>query len=74
MMSTATMLWAGKRLSEDEELRTHRLIAKLRRAGKYELADAYERFLPGNDGRWTPDELELGAHVGPWLSLGADTA
>ena len=69
-MSTATMLWAGKRLSDEEELRTRRMVAKLRRTGKHELADGFERFLPENDARWTPDELELGAHVGPWLALG----
>lgn len=69
-MNTATMLWAGKRLSDEEELRTRRLVAKLRRNGKHELADGYERFLPENDERWTPDELELGAHVGPWMSIG----
>jgi hypothetical protein len=69
-MNTATMLWAGKRLSDEEELRTRRLVAKLRRNGKDELADGYERFLPENDERWTPDELELGAHVGPWMSIG----
>jgi hypothetical protein len=66
----ATMLWAGKRLSDEEELRTRRLVARLRRAGRYELADGYERFLPEHDDRWTPDELELGAHAGPWLSIG----
>jgi hypothetical protein len=69
-MNTGTMLWAGKRLSDEEELRTRRLVAMLRRTGKHELAASYERFLPENDARWTPDELELGAHVGPWLSLG----
>jgi hypothetical protein len=69
-MTTGTMLWAGKRLSDEEELRTRRLVAKLRRNDKNELADSYERFLPEHDDRWTPDELELGAHVGPWLSLG----
>jgi hypothetical protein len=69
-MNTATMLWAGKRLSDEEELRTRRLVAKLRRNGKGELADRYERFLPEHDERWTPDELELGAHVGPWMSIG----
>jgi hypothetical protein len=69
-MTTGTMLWAGKRLSDQEELRTRRLVAKLRRNDKDELADSYERFLPEHDDRWTPDELELGAHVGPWLSLG----
>jgi hypothetical protein len=73
-MSTGTMLWAGKRLTDGEELRTRRLVARLRRAGKHELADAYDRFLPENGERWTPDELELGAHVGPWLNLGVDTA
>jgi hypothetical protein len=68
-MSTATTLWAGKRLSDEEELRTRRLVARLRRMGKGELADHYERFLPEHDERWTPDELELGAHVGPWLGV-----
>jgi hypothetical protein len=70
----ATMLWAGKRLSDEEELRTRRLIARLRRTGRHQLADSYERFLPEHMGHWTPDELELGAHAGPWLSFGADTA
>jgi hypothetical protein len=69
-MTTGTMLWAGKRLTDQEELRTRRLVAMLRRTGKDELADSYERFLPENDERWTPDELETGAHIGPWLSLG----
>lgn len=66
----ATMLWAGKRLSDDEELRTRRLVARLRRTGNHQLADDYERFLPEHGDRWTPDELELGAHAGPWLSVG----
>jgi hypothetical protein len=69
-MSATTMLWAGKRLSDEEELRTRRLVAKLRRAGKHDVADGFERFLPENDERWTPDQLELGAHVGPWMTLG----
>jgi hypothetical protein len=43
----------------------------LRRTGKAELADSYERFLPENDARWTPDELETGAHIGPWLGFDA---
>jgi hypothetical protein len=69
-MTTGTMLWAGKRLSDAEELRTRRLVATLRRTAKDELADHFERFLPENAERWTPDELETGAHFGPWLSLG----
>ena len=68
-MSTATMLWAGKRLTDDEELRTRRLVAKLRLSGRTDLADNFERFLPENADRWTPDELELGAHIGPWMSF-----
>jgi hypothetical protein len=71
-MSATTMLWAGKRLSDEEELRTRRLVARLRRLGKDQLADGYERFLPEHDDRWTPDELELAAHVGPWVSVEAD--
>jgi hypothetical protein len=66
---TGTMLWAGKRLSADEELRTRRLVALLRRAGDTEAAETFERFLPENDHRWTPDQLELGAHAGPWMSI-----
>jgi hypothetical protein len=46
---TGTMLWAGKRLSADEELRTRRLVALLRRAGDTETAETFERFLPEND-------------------------
>ena len=69
-MTSATMLWAGKRLTDDEELRTRRVVAKMRRLGRAELADHFERFLPEHDHEWTPDELELGAHVGPWMALG----
>lgn len=69
-MTTGTILWAGKQLTDDEELRTRRLVAFLRRAGDPETADTFERFLPENDHRWTPDELEQGAHVGPWMELG----
>ena len=68
-MTTGTMLWAGKKLSADEELRTRRLVALLRRIGDDKVAETFERFLPENDHRWTPDELEVGAQAGPWVSL-----
>jgi hypothetical protein len=67
-----TQLWAGKRLSPDEELRTRRLIALMRRTGNVGQAEELERFMPENDHRWTPDELEFGAHVGPWLEFDAE--
>jgi hypothetical protein len=70
-MSAATILWAGKGLSSDEELAVRRLVATLRRTDQIELAENFERFLPENDHRWTPDELEMGAHVGPWVSFDA---
>ena len=70
-MTTGTMLWAGKQLSEDEELRTRRLVALLHRVGDDDVAETFERFLPENDHRWTPDQLETGAHAGPWTSLEA---
>lgn len=70
-MTTGTMLWAGKQLSEDEELRTRRLVALLHRVGDGDVAETFERFLPENDHRWTPDQLETGAHAGPWMSLEA---
>jgi len=69
-MADGTMLWAGKRLTDSEELRTRRLVAKARRLGLHMTARTYERFLPEHDDRWTPDELELGAHLGPWLGFG----
>jgi hypothetical protein len=69
-MSQGVMLWAGKRLSDDEELRTRRVVALLRRVGDDHVADSLERFLPEHDDTWTPDQLELGAHVGPWTQLG----
>jgi hypothetical protein len=68
-MPTGTMLWAGKQLTGDEELRTRRLVALLRRVGDDEAAQTFERFLPENDHRWTPDQLEVGAQAGPWISL-----
>jgi hypothetical protein len=68
-MTTGTMLWAGKKLSPEEELRTRRLVALLRRVGDDGVAQTFERFLPENDHRWTPDRLEVGAQAGPWMSL-----
>ena len=70
-MTTGTMLWAGKKLSSDEELRTRRLAALLRRVGDTDAAETFERFLPENDHRWTPDQLETGTQAGPWMSLDA---
>jgi hypothetical protein len=67
--ATGTILWAGKQLTDDEELRTRRLIAMLRRVGDDETASVIERFLPENHHRWTPDELETGAHTGPWMDI-----
>ena len=46
VMTTGTMLWAGKQLSEDEELRTRRLVALLHRVGDDDVAETFERFLP----------------------------
>jgi hypothetical protein len=60
-MPTGTMLWVGKRRSSEEELRTRRLVALLRRIGDDDVDGTFERFLPENDHRWTPDELEVGA-------------
>jgi hypothetical protein len=70
-----TVLWAGKRLDDDEELRLRRVVALLRRiedngrpAHEREGAAAdrlnLERFLPEYEHRWTPDQLEFGAHHG----------
>lgn len=69
-----TTLWAGKHLTDDEELRTRRVAAMLRRVGDDDVAVTFERFLPEHDHRWTPDELEQGAHVGPWTTFGPEEA
>jgi hypothetical protein len=68
-MTIGTALWAGRHLSPDEEAGTRRVVAFLRGLGDDATADNLERFLPENDDGWTPDELERGAHVGPWLSF-----
>ena len=68
-MTTGTILWAGKQLTDDEELATRRLVSLLQSVGDDENAAVFERFLPEHDERWTPDELEMGAHVGPWIDF-----
>ena len=73
MSREGVVLWAGKRLSPQEERSTRALVAMLWRTGAAETAEGFERFLPEHDERWTPDELEAGAHAGPWLSVSADT-
>jgi hypothetical protein len=70
-MGSGTVLWAGKRLSDEEELRVRRLVSLLERAGDPQAADRFARFLPERADRWNPDDLEAGAHHGPWLSFGA---
>lgn len=71
MANQATVLWAGKALAPEEEEATRRLVHMLARGGHADAAERFERFLPEHADRWTPDELELGAHAGPWLSFGA---
>ena len=71
-MADVTVLWAGKHLSAAEERTARDAAALMRRLGS-DTADHLERFLPEQAHRWTPDELELGAHVGPWMGFGART-
>jgi hypothetical protein len=71
-MGSGTVLWAGKPLSDEEELRVRRLVSLLERAGGAETADHLSRFLPERAAEWTPDELEAGAHNGPWMGFGAE--
>jgi hypothetical protein len=70
-MGPSTVLWAGKRLTDAEELTARRIVALLERTGDEDAAEALSRFLPERAGDWTPDQLELGAHAGPWLSMDA---
>jgi hypothetical protein len=73
-MGTGTVLWAGKQLSDEEELAVRRLVSLLGRAGGEQTAECFSRFLPEHAGDWTPDELEAGAHHGPWMGFGAGVA
>lgn len=66
-MGSNTVLWAGKRLTDEEAATARRVVALLGRVGDDAGADAFARFLPESEHSWTPDELELGAHAGPWL-------
>jgi hypothetical protein len=70
-MGSSTVLWAGKRLTDEEELGLRRLVSLMERAGSPAAAEDLARFLPERAGEWTPDELETGAHCGPWMGLGA---
>ncbi len=70
-MAEVTVLWAGKHLNAAEEATARHAAALMRRLGS-DTADHLERFLPERASEWTPDELELGAHVGPWMTFGAD--
>jgi hypothetical protein len=69
-LGASVVLWAGKRLSDEEELKTRRMVALLQRTGDDEGVEELSRFLPERQAEWTPDQLEAGAHEGPWLQLG----
>ena len=69
-MGESVVLWAGKALTGAEQERVRRMVGVLTRAGEDEAAAGLARFLPASGHEWTPDELELGAHAGPWLSIG----
>ena len=71
-MATAQMHWAGRSLTPAEEEELRGTVALLERTGHAGLAAQFARFLPEHDARWTPDELELAAGVGPWVAFGAD--
>jgi hypothetical protein len=66
------ILWAGKALSDEEAETTRRLVGLLARAGEADAAEGLARFLPDSGHAWSPDELEQGAHAGPWLALDAE--
>jgi hypothetical protein len=72
------MLWPGKRLDLAEEAWLRNRISSLQRA-EDARADGWgsalkerlslERYLPENADDWTPDQLEGGAHIGPWCDM-----
>jgi hypothetical protein len=66
------VFWAGKPLDDEEELALRRVASLCQRCGDVETAANLERFLPENDHKWTPDQLEFGAHHGPWCDVDAE--
>lgn len=75
------VFWPGKKLEAGEELRLRRVLALLQRIENDGRAEEerrnasgdrrnLERFLPEDEHKWTPDELEFGAHNGPWFEIG----
>ena len=73
-------LWPGKRLDLAEEAWLRNQVASLQRAedaradgweGSRKERLSLERYLPEHEGRWTPDQLEGGAHIGPWSDMAA---
>jgi hypothetical protein len=78
------VLWAGKHLDPQEEGSLRRIIALLRRieekaGSEDERKEArcdrlqLEFFLPESAQKWSPDELEFGAHHGPWFQISEET-
>lgn len=68
-MATTTILWAGKELTGDEEVRLRRTVHLLRRLGNDEVAADFERFLPERAVDWSDEERSAGARLGPQLSI-----
>jgi hypothetical protein len=74
------MFWPGKRLDRAEQEWLRNRIRSLERA-ENARADGWEgarkerlsltRYLPENADDWTPDQLEGGAHIGPWCDIPA---
>ena len=67
-----TVFWPGKKLDAEEESWLRNRILSLIVDGSVlslEEAGSLERYLPENYSNWTPDELEGGAHIGPWITL-----
>ena len=68
-MGSNIVLWAGKRLSDEEAAAARRAVDLLRRAGDPEAAEACARCLPGADPPGTPAALPRGAPAAPGLEL-----
>ena len=71
-MPTAQMLWAGKRLSPDEEEHTRDVVAMLERTGNTDSPRSSPGSCPSTTRRGPRTSSELAAGVGPWIAFGAD--
>ena len=58
-----TVLWAGKKLSKEEDRQLRHLIDLLARNGATDTAEDFIRFLPEYEYKWSQEDLEANVRL-----------